>query len=649
MKKILYVLNDCMRKFSYERTAGLYRALQKTGEPFNLYVLRSDAYSGFYPEHNYGEYNIYRLPDYGDFDAILLDINSVFDAKSNEYSAMGIQYIVRAAAASGKPVISMANHIPGFYYVGIDNHSASTSVIEHLHRNHGLSDFWFALGPADNYENQARTRGLLDYCALNGLPCGEDRVFAESFIIECGIHAFNTLLARHDGHLPQAIICANDHIAMGICHAARAAGFCVPDDFLVTGFDNTDLSATFSPPITSVDQECWTMGDTCVDVLRRIWKGEAVPEIINTPTRLVLRQSTERAAVAPEPVQKMTDYIGNSSSSTDFNYKMSAMQYKLPACKSIEEICRALIDCICVLNCDGIDLILDSRLFDQDRMLSFRDHTGQLRDITNGLCVEGYPNTLELVCMWEKGSEPVFTRKRIGNKLSTLALKGSCANYLFAPLHFMEHTAGFLCVRNCLDLMRIKGVSVIVSTLTMALRTYFSAQSLTYINHVLSGISMKDGLTGLYNRLSYHELALPLYREMAGGGGKLLILFLDMDRLKHINDVYGHAEGDRAIRCVAAAIQENLPQNAIPVRYGGDEFLVLIPNVDGEAVPLLLDSIETALPALAEAQGLPEVPGISSGFVLADPSCGRSLDEYVHEADERMYREKKAKKVQRPG
>ena len=87
-----------MRKFSYERTASLYRALQKTGEPFNLHVLRSDAYSGFYPEHNYGEYNIYRLPDYGDFDAILLDINSVFDAKSNEYSAMGIQYIVRAGA-----------------------------------------------------------------------------------------------------------------------------------------------------------------------------------------------------------------------------------------------------------------------------------------------------------------------------------------------------------------------------------------------------------------------------------------------------------------------------------------------------------------------------------------------------------------------
>lgn len=647
MKKILYVLNDCMRKFSYERAAGLYRAMQRLNEPFHLYVLRSDAYSDFSPEHNYGEYNIYRLPDYSDFDGILLDINSVFNGESNDYSALGIQHVVQAAAASGKPVISMANHIPGFHYVGIDNHDAMMSVIRHLHQNHGLTDFWFAMGPSDNYENQVRLEGLMDYCVSHGLPCGDDRVYAESFIIECGIHAFTTLLARHGGHLPQAVICANDHIAMGICHAARAAGFSVPDDFRVTGFDNTDNGASFSPAITSIDQECWAMGDACVHTLQRIWSGESVPEIITTPTRLVLRQSTERAAVAMEPVQKMTDYIGNSSSSTDFNYKLSAMQYQLPACKTIEEICKAFIKCISVLNCDGLDLVLDSRLFDQDRMLSFRDHTGQLRDITSGLSVEDYPDTLELVFQWENGAEAVFPRTGIGNKLSSLALKGKCANYLFAPLHFMEHTVGYLCVRNCLDLMRIKGVSSIVSTLTMALRTYFSAQSLSYINHVLSGVSMKDGLTELYNRLGYHELAYPLYREAAGQGQKISILFLDMDRLKHINDVYGHGAGDLAIQCVATAIRENVTADSIPVRYGGDEFLVVVPGADEQAAVDLLGAIEAAIPSIAAIQGLHETPGVSSGYVIADPGSGKSLDEYVHEADERMYKQKKAKRAQR--
>lgn len=648
MKKVLYVLNDCMRKFSYERAAGLHRALKRLGEPFDFCILRSDAYGDFAPAHNYGEYNIYRLPDYGDFDGILLDINRVFDAESSEYDARGIEYAIRAAAASGKPVISMANHIPGFHYVGIDNREAMTSVIRHLHVNRGLTDFWFALGPADNYENQTRASGLLDYCAANGLPCGEDRVYAESFIIECGIHAFDALLARHHGKLPQAIICANDHIAMGVCHAAKAAGFSVPGDFLVTGFDNTDLSANFSPAITTVDQQCWNMGDACVDVLRRVWNGEKVPEVVTTPTRLVLRQSTEFAApVDPGPARGASEYIGGSSSNTDFNYKLSAMQYRLPGCTSIEEICQALIDCVGVLNCDGISLALDDRLFDPDRMLSFRERTGQLHDISSGLCVEGYPDSLELVFQWEKGAAPTFPRRRIGPGLSALALGARGGNHLFAPLHFMEHTVGYLCVRNCLDLMRIKGVSPIVSTLTMALRTYFSARSLSYINHVLSGVSMTDGLTGLYNRLGYHELAYPLFRDTERLGGKLAILFFDMDRLKHINDAYGHGMGDRAIRCVAEAIRDCLPQGAIPVRYGGDEFLALMPGGERDAIKALLDAVSAAISAKAGALGLPEAPGISAGFVLAEPGGGKTLDDYVAEADALMYAEKKAKKAQR--
>ena len=642
MKNILYVLNDCMRKFSYERTAGLYRALRELGEPFNLCVLRSDAYFDYAPEHNHGEANIYRLLDYGDFDGILLDINSVFNG-----DAIGvIEHVVQTAAASGKPVISMANHIPGFHYAGIDNYGAIQSVIRHLHADHGATDFWFAMGPEDNFENRERRRGLLDYCAANGLACGEDRIYSESFIIECGIHAFDTLLARHGGRLPQAVICANDFIAMGVCHAAKAAGYSVPGDLMVTGFDNTVQAAAFSPPITTVDQQCWNMGQTCIDALRRIWDGEYVPEVITTPTRLVLRQSTEGASAASSlAVQNVADYIGGSSSSTDFNYKLSAMQYRLPACGSIEEICLALIECISVLRCDGIDLVLDPKLFDLDRMLSFREETGQMRDIASGLSADGYPQTMELVFQWQRGSEPRFPRRPIGKVLSSLALNGTDANYLFAPLHFTERTAGYLCVRNCLDLMRIKGISMIVSTLTMALRNHFSSRSLSYINRVLAGVSMKDGLTGLYNRLGYHELAYPLYRAAAQRHEALAILFLDMDRLKHINDAYGHAAGDRAIQCVAEAIRQALPEGAIPVRYGGDEFLALMPD-NGEVERILKD-IADGLSRLACACGLPEVPGVSTGFVLAAPDIGKSLDDYVAQADALMYRQKKAKRVQR--
>ena len=83
MKKVLYILNDCMRKYSYERAAGLCRAAREMNEPINLFIMRSDGYFDFAPGHNKGEYNIFRLPDYSGCDGIILDINSILDADSD--------------------------------------------------------------------------------------------------------------------------------------------------------------------------------------------------------------------------------------------------------------------------------------------------------------------------------------------------------------------------------------------------------------------------------------------------------------------------------------------------------------------------------------------------------------------------------------
>lgn len=164
MKKILYIINEGLHKFTYEHTAGLIKAIAHADEPISLYVMRSDGYTGFSLAHNRGESNIFRLPDYAAFDGILLDFNSNFNAVTNADGASGAQYCIRAAMASGKPVISIANHMDGFYYVSIDNYAAMTQVIRHLHREIGLTDFWFAMGPDDNYENRIRTQALRDYC-----------------------------------------------------------------------------------------------------------------------------------------------------------------------------------------------------------------------------------------------------------------------------------------------------------------------------------------------------------------------------------------------------------------------------------------------------------------------------------------------------
>ena len=639
MKKLLYVLDDGMRKFTYEWIEGMRRSIQQAEEDINLYIVRADTYAGFSPRHNRGECNIYRLPDYSDFDGILLDISNAFHAQVDDYAVKGVNYAIEAARASGKPVISMANHFDGCHYVGIDNYAAMTAVIRHLHEAMGLNDFWFAMGPEGNSENQTRMRALRDYCVSHDLPCENERFHTESFAVESGVHAFEYL--HRDGRLPQAVICANDEIALGVCRASKAAGYSIPGDFKVTGFDNLEMSAYLSPSITTVDQMRWNMGRACIDAMLRIWHGEDVPMVIYTPTELVLRETTGHVDTYQESNNEyVSAVLERDATTSEFRYKLNELQSQLPDCESIREICQALTKCLVTLDCEGIRLVLDQKLFETGKMIDMNAPTQE-----SSMPKEGYSDSMELVYSWMKGQKANHTRRKMGRTLPTDFTDRARETHLFVPLHFKEYTVGYLEISNCLEVMRLHSVSTIVNTLTQGLRTYFNRRDMRYVNRMLSGLSMKDNLIGLYNRLGYHNLGHQLFNEVSNRGGRIGILFIDMDRLKEINDTMGHTSGDHAICCVANAIRHNLPQGSIAVRFGGDEFLALMSAEDQETTEAVIKRIQSALSTEAEKMRMAYVPEISVGYVITDPSSSHTIDEYVESADNLMYQQKRGKHI----
>ena len=103
MKRIMYVLDDGMRNFTYARIAGFCEAIKKAEEPIDMHIFRSAGFAKYDPLHNCGEYNIYKLPDFQDFDGIFLDINNTYSTSSNIYGAKGASYVTRSAASCGAP------------------------------------------------------------------------------------------------------------------------------------------------------------------------------------------------------------------------------------------------------------------------------------------------------------------------------------------------------------------------------------------------------------------------------------------------------------------------------------------------------------------------------------------------------------------
>ena len=153
-------------------------------------------------------------------------------------------------------------------------------------------------------------------------------------------------------------------------------------------------------------------------------------------------------------------------------------------------------------------------------------------------------------------------------------------------------------------------------------------------------LSAIDPLTGLFNRAFFFAA---LEREMARSarsGRGFCLLMLDLDELKSINDRAGHHAGDAALRAVAATIRSGIRRIDVAARYGGDEFVAVLPETDPTGGWVLAEKIRMGV-AAQEIEDLAGGPTVSIG-VVAFPRDGATADALMISADRAMYASKRA-------
>lgn len=147
----------------------------------------------------------------------------------------------------------------------------------------------------------------------------------------------------------------------------------------------------------------------------------------------------------------------------------------------------------------------------------------------------------------------------------------------------------------------------------------------------------QDALTGLANRRVWLETVA----ELAGDRRRrdTSVVMLDVDRLKHVNDQYGHRAGDDMLRAVAGALVASIRDGDVAARLGGDEFALMLPDTDEQACRQIVNRISDAVDRLAPVGDCPPAASIGWAHVTAD-GC---IDDALRHADQQMYETKRAR------
>jgi diguanylate cyclase (GGDEF)-like protein len=163
------------------------------------------------------------------------------------------------------------------------------------------------------------------------------------------------------------------------------------------------------------------------------------------------------------------------------------------------------------------------------------------------------------------------------------------------------------------------------------------------VEEALLALSLIDELTGLYNRRRFFVLTEQYLKLSVRTKKKLLLLFIDMDNLKWINDHHGHNEGDQALIDLANIFRKTFRESDVVARIGGDEFVVLSESTDenGETVlTRLYENIKDHNAKRSRGYAL----SISVGATQFDPKYPISIDELLSKADALMYAQKRKRR-----
>lgn len=571
--------------------------------------------------YDLGEAYIAALPNYEELDGIIITPDIMMLPNLKE------QYISNIKSRSHCPVVSVRREIKDFYNVLIDDNTVLDELITHFIEKHGFTRINFLSGPEGFQDTDRRLSNYKKILTKYNIPVEEERIGYGNLERNADIDAvdywLNSPLER-----PQAIVCANDYLALTICRALAARGIAVPDEIAVTGCYDIEDAAEYSPSITTARMPVYEMGMEAVDKIHKHNMGEEQPKYSYMKTITMYRAScgckknwyhesnVRRVNHIQERETLQNEITRNAYMSTDLtgitnlDEIVNKLRFYIYENVKFSHFCMCLQENWDVYTSKGED---EKTRIDDDFMMEI-----------------GIKNKV------------TYTKLKCSrNELIPVELsEDKPMTYYFAVLHHQQHFFGYIGISFKVIQTYMKTFQAWLINVSNALENVRIHGEMNRLVYRLEDMSIRDEMTSLYNRRVLESLGKTYLNRCMAEQMKLMILTADMDGLKYINDRFGHACGDIALKEVANALLKAADDDEICIRLGGDEFMALGMDYDEAKMCKFINRFVQELNRFNTSTEYDFEVYVSYGYNLILPNAETTIESCLSLADSLMYHQK---------
>lgn len=586
-------------------------------------------FTGAYEQerHNIGEINIIKLPDLNLFDGVIL-LADAFHLKENKES---IEALLEEITC---PIVTIGCKYKQAPAVWADNYVGMRDLMEYLVCEKGMTKIHFVKGIEGNVDAEARFKAYEDVLTENGIRVTPERITQGDFYVLGGEKAAKEVM-ESNLPFPEAIVCANDTMAITVYDVLTKNGYRIPEDVIITGYDYTFECSTHYPQIISVRVNEYELGAQACKRVLRMCAGKKVEPDYMVPDEVMIERENNLTALIGDKDFFASDTVRRKILHNIITLERNTMEYV--GYNSWQETFKYFIEQInpsefyLCTNEGFVENVFEHATIEQETVgdterLQYSKKIDVKIAYKNGQFTEkaSFDSRLAMDDLFEKGKE---------GKL-----------YIFSPFHYLTRNFGyFVFVENDFPIKN----QLYISWLNYMGNSIENTRKQTMLVNAmvkLDDMYVRDSLTGVYNRFGMERYFAIVKEKCIDLQTFMQLSFADVDGLKTINDVYGHEEGDRVIRAVGQILQQEA-HDAYVVRYGGDEFIVMGTAFSEKEVESYWTRVQNAIAKYnGEHEGQAEV-SISSGYDLVRLEFNSNLENCIQEADKRMYVAKNKKKA----